>query len=261
MKDYYKVLGVPSDATLEQIKVMYHGLAKLYHDDKTELDLAFAHEKMVEIQEAYEVLSDPEKRAEYDRQRLPQPQVHPIVLDFGSVRKGASCTQCFTVSNAGGPVQEINFTSSAGESWFRIKRITPLSKVDPCLLDVEVTAETQDLLDGHSYGGWIVVDFDGIAARIGLKLHVAAMPKAASPLPPDSYPAVPGPASTPTYAKWAMTLASIVILIVIIPEICRLSWDWFRHQFYPYKPLNDPCFGSVILGVVSLITAIIKRLI
>jgi len=66
----------------------------------------------------------------------------------------------------------------------------------------------------------------------------------------------------PTYAKWIIALVSIAVLIVIIPRICELSMDWWRHQWYPYKPLNhyDDCCGSLIPVVVSLLIAIAKRL-
>ncbi len=63
-KDYYAILGVPRTATVEEIKKAYRKLAKQYHPDVSkEPD---AEKKMKEINEAYAVLSDPEKRAAYD---------------------------------------------------------------------------------------------------------------------------------------------------------------------------------------------------
>ena len=64
-KDYYEILGVPRDASQEEIKRAYRRLAKKYHPDVAK-DGGSA-EKFKEIAEAYEVLSDPEKRAQYDR--------------------------------------------------------------------------------------------------------------------------------------------------------------------------------------------------
>ncbi len=64
MKDYYQILGVPEDATPEQIREAFYRLAHKYHPDK-----GGDPEKFKEINEAYQVLSDKEKRAQYDRMR------------------------------------------------------------------------------------------------------------------------------------------------------------------------------------------------
>lgn len=70
IKDYYKVIGVPRDADERQIKSAYRKLSKLHHPDKAAkqgLAKEAAEKKMAEINEAYEVLSDPELRARFDR--------------------------------------------------------------------------------------------------------------------------------------------------------------------------------------------------
>lgn len=61
-KDYYQVLGVSKNASQEEIKKAYYKLAHKYHPDK-----GGDKEKMKEINEAYQTLSDKEKRAQYDR--------------------------------------------------------------------------------------------------------------------------------------------------------------------------------------------------
>jgi molecular chaperone DnaJ len=66
MKDYYSILGVSKNATQEEIKEAYKRLAKKYHPDRNPGDKS-AEEKFKEINEAYQVLSDPQKRAQYDR--------------------------------------------------------------------------------------------------------------------------------------------------------------------------------------------------
>ncbi|MBI5333591.1 MAG: DnaJ domain-containing protein [Burkholderiales bacterium] len=63
-KDYYQVLGVPRDATAEQIKKAYRQLARRYHPDVSKEPDAAA--RMSEVNEAHAVLSDPGKRAAYD---------------------------------------------------------------------------------------------------------------------------------------------------------------------------------------------------
>ncbi len=66
MKDYYSILGVSRNATQEEIKEAYKRLAKQYHPDRNPGDKS-AEEKFKEINEAYQVLGDPQKRAQYDR--------------------------------------------------------------------------------------------------------------------------------------------------------------------------------------------------
>lgn len=65
-RDYYEVLGVSKTATVDEMKKSYRKLAMKYHPDKNPGDKE-AEEKFKEAAEAYEVLSDDQKRAQYDR--------------------------------------------------------------------------------------------------------------------------------------------------------------------------------------------------
>ena len=64
-KDYYALLGVDPDATTEQIKKAYRTLAKQYHPDVN--NSTDAAERFREITEAYDTLTDPDRRRRYDR--------------------------------------------------------------------------------------------------------------------------------------------------------------------------------------------------
>ena len=64
-RDYYEVLGISKGATPEEIKKAYRQMAKKYHPDVNP-DNKEAQDKFVEVNEAYEVLSDPDKRSKYD---------------------------------------------------------------------------------------------------------------------------------------------------------------------------------------------------
>src|SRR6266516_4734546 len=65
-KDFYQILGVKKTATDEEIKKAYRNLAKKYHPDKNKGNKE-AENKFKEVSEAYAVLSDKEKREQYDR--------------------------------------------------------------------------------------------------------------------------------------------------------------------------------------------------
>jgi len=67
-KDYYEILGVQKNATLDEIKKAYRKLAREHHPDMVkDSDKAAAEKRFKEINEAYQVLSDPQKRKMYDQ--------------------------------------------------------------------------------------------------------------------------------------------------------------------------------------------------
>lgn len=70
-KDYYNILGISRDATLDDIKKSYRALSRTYHPDrqagKSDKEKKEAEEKFKEINQAYSVLSDPEKKSNYDQ--------------------------------------------------------------------------------------------------------------------------------------------------------------------------------------------------
>lgn len=70
--NHYDILGVKKTASQEEIKTAYKSLIKKYHPDLYQGDKTFAEKKSKEINIAYDVLSNPEKRSEYDLEITPQ---------------------------------------------------------------------------------------------------------------------------------------------------------------------------------------------
>ena len=85
-RDYYELLGVSRDASDAQIKRAFRTLARELHPDVS--DASDAEGRFREVAEAYEVLSDPDRRATYDRfghAGLRRGGFQPTFVDFGSL--------------------------------------------------------------------------------------------------------------------------------------------------------------------------------
>ncbi|MBM3461499.1 MAG: tetratricopeptide repeat protein [Armatimonadetes bacterium] len=88
VRDYYKVLGVAPTSSAEDIRKAYRMLSKKYHPDLNPDLRLYSDEKMKELVAAYNILNDPGKRKEYDRQ--PQFQPRRFVKETGGRRAEAA---------------------------------------------------------------------------------------------------------------------------------------------------------------------------
>ena len=79
-EDFYDILGITKNASPEEIKKAYRKMALKYHPDKNPNDKA-AEEKFKLAAEAYEVLSDPEKKAKYDQYGHQAFEAGPVVVN------------------------------------------------------------------------------------------------------------------------------------------------------------------------------------
>jgi curved DNA-binding protein len=109
-RDYYEIMGVDRNATEEEMKRVYRKLARKYHPDlHTAKDKKEAEEKFKELNEAYEVLRDPEKRKKYDQlgenwkagQNFQPPPSWDVRQDFSSGPGGGQKTS-FSSAGASG---------------------------------------------------------------------------------------------------------------------------------------------------------------
>src|SRR5450830_1448750 len=113
-RDYYKILGVPRGTGADEIKKAYRKLAMKYHPDRNPDDKQ-AEDRFKEINEAYQVLSDPQKRSRYDHLGTDYSQWQrkgaPGNFDWGRWAAGSGAT--------GRPgVQEVNLDDLFGAGGF-----------------------------------------------------------------------------------------------------------------------------------------------
>lgn len=127
-KDYYKILGLPKTATEKEIKAAYRSLARKYHPDVNSGDKG-AEEKFKDVGEAYEVLSDTDKRSKYDQfgdqwksysqgsGSSPRAGAQPD-FDFGSAGGGSGSIDDFLSSLFGGSGGGFSGTPGGGFGGF-----------------------------------------------------------------------------------------------------------------------------------------------
>src|SRR5918992_325587 len=109
-RDYYDVLGVPRSASEKEIRQAYRKLARQYHPDLNPNDKQ-AEVRFKEIGQAYEVLSDAEKRKLYDRWG-------PDFEKYEQARKAGAGAGAGAPGGAGGPFGSGGFTWTTGTGGF-----------------------------------------------------------------------------------------------------------------------------------------------
>lgn len=128
-KDYYKILGVPEDADLKEIKKAYRKLALKFHPDMNAE--AGAEEKFKEVAEAYEVIKDENRRAEYDELRKyggasgegfqPPPGWQNRASGFGDGHGDQDFSEFFNSVFGGGEFSSSGFGRGANQQDFGYK--------------------------------------------------------------------------------------------------------------------------------------------
>jgi len=131
-KDFYDVLGVNRSASTDEIKRAYRALARRHHPDVAE-NKAEAEHRFKEINEAYEVLSDPNKRAQYDRYGTVGNGASGGFADFGGFNQGFG-------GSGFGDIFDIFFGDRMGAQQSQARRAGP-SRGSDLRYDLEITLE------------------------------------------------------------------------------------------------------------------------
>lgn len=205
--DYYQQFGISPDASQEVIKAVYRKHARTYHPDLSQDP--DAERKMKIINEIYEVLSDPVKRAAYDQKlkdggseqnsnsgssnnntgsakqgTVPDPiiAVKPTRLDFGTLKVGDVATQKFVIVNTGGPtINDPVISVQQDFSWMKLSAQFS-NGADPFPIWVIVDIDLTGSVPG-SYHETVSFEVDGleILVPVTVKIDPLPVPKAAPP--------------------------------------------------------------------------------
>ncbi len=214
--DYYKILQVDPLAEPEIIEVVYKRLVRKYHPDVNKA--SDANQRMQEINLAYEVLSDPQKRAEYDywmrRRRTSSPAqprgqrsgpvsgksparrkgyqgegkdrprlvVSPHSLEFGSVTRGSLHAASLRIGVTHG--RTVRGQVLANQGWIKVGSSQPF---DHSSAIVQIIVDTASLRDGMRHEGTVTVRSLAYGTlAVPVSIHVAAEPRPALKATPPS---------------------------------------------------------------------------
>jgi curved DNA-binding protein CbpA len=202
-EDLYQVLEVSPEAGPDEIRHAYSAKVMAFHPDRLfgvadELKRV-AEEKLKAVNEAYEILRDADKRAEFhddwlSRNSPPRPEVDPPVLRFDDVAAGRTMTGHFVIRNSGGPYDSIHVSNP--ESWVNISGYSSLSEDDelPLRIDVEVRPDQW----GKSYAETISVGLDDQEIQVPVELYTRAVPRSGRAPETTTFRTGPAPPLTST---------------------------------------------------------------
>ena len=143
-RDYYEILGVPKNASDEEIKKAYRKLAMKHHPDRNQGDAAKdAEAKFKEAKEAYEMLSDAEKRAAYDQ--YGHAGVDPNMRGAGGRARKASAA-----SPRRSATSSATSSASSAARRGRARRPPGLSAAATCRYAMEITLEEAAARQGRA---------------------------------------------------------------------------------------------------------------
>lgn len=218
-KDYYKILQVHRLAEPDVVKAAYRKLASRYADVGTQPDEA----KMKDINEAYEVLSDPERKKRYDAEwdrrdgqddETPKPVADPPMIRFDNMKARKTVMSSFIVRNDGGAYTKLNVDDPG--SWLKVMKADKMNPNQPDLLParIDIAAEGPDW--GSSYIDYITIRLVNDDAGTSGETQVRVELNTKEPPPPP-------PRRFPTWGKWALGLGVLGVVFAIAVQILQGS--------------------------------------
>jgi hypothetical protein len=244
--DFYAILGISQNADKEEIERKhkelikechpdpYNGLKAKYEDSGDEELLKIIEEKIRQaeeesklINEAYEVLSDPTKREEYDRTyqsavATPEIVINPTKLDFGLVTEGDAESATFTIENRGGPVETIHVDWESDPTWGELIIRPDPDEVFP--IEVTVVVDSSGASPGPKEAKVVIAVGDQVqVVEVGVTIVELQPTVTPGPVAP-----VPGPVT-----KWKRLLLRFGLPLAFVFLLCGFPLIWLASQASP----------------------------
>lgn len=193
-EDYYQILGISPEADTKQIKEAYLYKVNILHPDRlaamTPRIRRLAEEELKKVNMAYEVLSNPQKRQQYDTRRFgstevvrdvkktglgkkPKPEVYPRTIHFDKILPYVKQQASFFIRNVGGPYTKVLI--SEPPEWIRVVKTKSLQNYAKLPMRVDIEAMAIDW--GKIYSSQIVVRLDEGEARVKVELRTKKKPR------------------------------------------------------------------------------------
>ena len=250
----YEILKVSKTATRDEIKHQYRALMHKHHTDRYERMRASAkgdpelaeiveekikaeEDETKKINEAYDVLYDPDKRKAYDKTlrtapgtsgpsappppRSPDIRISKTRLDFGSIMKGEKRSDSFLIENVGGPVETYGIGWKGSPDWAEASVQTTPVTIFPILVTVNIMGTA---LKG-TYRDEIGVVIDGtvfnsvtVTATVVVPAPQPTPTHTPPPTPPPSYahPTPPAPTTPTSTSKTPWLTIGVVGIILLL---------------------------------------------
>jgi len=222
-KDYYKILQVHRLAEPDVVKAAYRKLAQTYAPDIN--PDPSANDIMKDINEAYEVLSDPERKKRYDakwdrregprRDETPKPVAEPPAIRFDNIDAGKTVMSSFIVRNDGGAYTKLNVDDPG--SWLKVTKADKVNPNQPDVLPARVDIAAEGPSWGSSYTDYITITLvnekTGISGETQVRVELHTKPE------PVVVPPIIHRHSFPTWGKWALGLGVLGAVLAIAVQI------------------------------------------